>query len=37
MEASNFSNSEKMSLKAKNNHFETITLNKPTSAFIGAS
>jgi len=37
MEASNSSNSEKMSHKVKNNHFETITLNKPTNAFIGAS
>lgn len=37
MEASHFSNSEKINQKTKNNHFEKVTIYKPTSAFIGAS
>ena len=37
MEANQFSHSEKTSTKITNNQHATITLNKPTNAFIGAS
>ena len=37
MEANQFSHSEKTSTKTTKNQYATITLNKPTNAFIGAS
>ena len=37
MEANQFSHSEKTSTKITKNQYATITLNKPTNAFIGAS
>ena len=37
MEANQFSPSEKTSTKITKNQYATITLNKPTNAFIGAS
>jgi len=37
METNEFSNEEKKCYKTKNNTFETIGMQKPTNAFIGAS